>query len=50
VARAQQQAKPVIGLLSSLSFAAIERFVAAFRQALKKAGFVEGQSGKSTAE
>jgi putative ABC transport system substrate-binding protein len=42
-ARAQQQAMPVIGFLSSLSLAATERFVAAFRQALKEAGYVEGQ-------
>jgi putative tryptophan/tyrosine transport system substrate-binding protein len=43
-AGAQQPATPVIGFLSSLSLAATERFVAAFRQALKEAGYVEGQS------
>jgi putative ABC transport system substrate-binding protein len=39
-----QLATPVIGFLSSLSLAATERSVAAFRQALKEAGYVEGQS------
>ncbi len=43
-ARAQQAALPVIGFLSSLSLAATERFVAAFRQALKENGYVEGQN------
>ena len=42
--RAQQPAMPVIGLLSSLSLAATERSVAAFRQALKESGYVENQS------
>jgi putative tryptophan/tyrosine transport system substrate-binding protein len=41
--RAQQPAMPVIGFLSSLSLAATERFVAAFRQALNESGYVEGQ-------
>jgi putative ABC transport system substrate-binding protein len=41
---AQQPAKPVIGFLSSLSLAATDRFVAAFRQSLKESGYVEGQS------
>ena len=35
---------PVIGFLSSLSLAATDRFVAAFRQSLKESGYVEGQS------
>ena len=35
-ARAQQSAMPVIGFLSSLSLVAADRFVAAFRQGLKK--------------
>ena len=39
-----QHAIPVIGFLSSLSLAATERFVAAFRQTLKESGYVEGQS------
>jgi putative tryptophan/tyrosine transport system substrate-binding protein len=43
-ARAQQAAMPVIGFLSSLSLAATERFLAAFQQALKEAGYVQGQS------
>jgi putative tryptophan/tyrosine transport system substrate-binding protein len=43
-ARGQQPAVPVIGFLSSLSLAATERFLAAFRQALKEAGYVEGQN------
>jgi putative ABC transport system substrate-binding protein len=43
-ARAQQAAMPVIGFLSSLSLAATERFVAAFRQALRESGYVEGKS------
>jgi putative ABC transport system substrate-binding protein len=43
-ARAQQAAMPVVGFLSSLSLAATERWVAAFRQTLKDIGYVEGQS------
>src|SRR5438132_3712231 len=43
-ARAQQPSIPVIGFLSSLSLAATERFVAAFRQTLKESGYVEGQN------
>jgi putative ABC transport system substrate-binding protein len=43
-AGAQQTAMPVIGFLSSLSLAATERWVAAFRQTLKDIGYVEGQS------
>jgi putative tryptophan/tyrosine transport system substrate-binding protein len=35
---------PVIGFLSSLSLAATDRFVAAFRQALKESGYIEGRS------
>ena len=42
--RAQQPAMPVVGFLSSLSLAATERWVAAFRQTLKDIGYVEGQS------
>ncbi len=44
VARAQQPAVPVIGYLSSRSPDADAAFVAAFRQGLKDAGQVEGQS------
>ena len=43
-ARAQQSGMPLIGFLSSLSLAATERFVAAFRQALRESGYVEGKS------
>ena len=43
--RAQQPALPVVGLLrSSSSFANVAHLVAAFRQGLKEAGFVEGQN------
>jgi putative ABC transport system substrate-binding protein len=43
-ARAQQPAMPVIGYLRSTSAADSTHFVAAFRQGLKEAGFVEGQN------
>jgi ABC-type uncharacterized transport system substrate-binding protein len=42
-ARAQQRAIPVIGLVRSTSSADSAHIVAAFRQGLKQAGFVEGQ-------
>src|SRR6516165_5534355 len=42
-ARAQQAAIPVIGFLRSTSAAGSAQLVAAFRQGLKEAGFVEGQ-------
>jgi putative ABC transport system substrate-binding protein len=42
-ARAQQAAMPVIGFLRSTSAASSAQLVAAFRQGLKEAGFVEGQ-------
>ena len=38
--RAQQPLMPVVGFLSSLSLAATERWVAAFRQTLKDSGYV----------
>jgi putative tryptophan/tyrosine transport system substrate-binding protein len=44
VAARAQQAMPVLGFLSSLSLAATERWVAAFRQTLKDIGYVEGQN------
>jgi putative ABC transport system substrate-binding protein len=43
-ARAQQPAMPVIGFLRSTSAADSTHIVAAFRQGLKEAGFVEGQN------
>ena len=43
-ARAQQAATPVIGFLSSTSSGPYARFVAAFLQGLKEAGFVDGQN------
>jgi len=43
-ARAQQAPMPVIGFLHTLSPEEVPRYVAAFRQGLKEAGFVEGQN------
>ena len=43
-ARAQQPAMPVIGFLRSTTLADSAHLVAAFRQGLKEAGFVEGQN------
>jgi putative tryptophan/tyrosine transport system substrate-binding protein len=43
-ARAQQPAKPVIGLLHSSSAAAMANLVAFFRKGLSEAGFIEGQN------
>jgi putative ABC transport system substrate-binding protein len=44
VARAQQAAVPVIGLLSGVSFESYADRVAAFRQGLMEMGFVEGRN------
>src|SRR6516162_454284 len=41
--RAQQGAKPVIGLLTSRGAGDAPHLLAAFRQGLKKAGFIENQ-------
>src|ERR1700738_1053772 len=42
--RAQQPALPVIGYLSSRAASASSDIVAAFRQGLREAGFVDGQN------
>jgi putative ABC transport system substrate-binding protein len=42
--RAQQTAMPKVGFLRSATLADVSRWVAAFSQGLKEAGFVEGQS------
>jgi putative ABC transport system substrate-binding protein len=44
VARPQQPATPVIGSLSSLAPAEVADLIAAFRQSLKDAGYVEGRN------
>ena len=43
-ARAQQAAMPVVGFLSSRAPGESADLVAAFRQALAEAGYVEGQN------
>src|SRR5215468_12341399 len=43
-ARAQQPAMPVIGFLRDAPLADATHLVAAFRQGLKEAGFIEGQN------
>ena len=43
-ARAQQPGMPVIGFLRSTSLASVQNLIAALRQGLKEAGFVEGQN------
>ncbi len=43
-AQAQQRAIPTVGFLRSATLADVQHWVAAFRQGLKEAGFVEGQN------
>ena len=43
-ARAQQPAMPKVGFVRSATLADVSRWVGAFRQGLKEAGFVEGQN------
>jgi putative tryptophan/tyrosine transport system substrate-binding protein len=43
-ARAQKQALPVIGMLSGSSAATTTTFLAGFREALRDAGYIEGQN------
>jgi putative tryptophan/tyrosine transport system substrate-binding protein len=43
-ARAQQAGKPVIGFLNGQTPVDVARYVDAFRESLKQAGFVEGQN------
>ena len=43
-AYAQQPTMPVVGFLRSATLADVPHWVAAFRQGLKEAGFVEGQN------
>jgi putative ABC transport system substrate-binding protein len=43
-ARAQQPALPTVGFLRSSTLGDVQHWVAAFRQGLKEAGFVEGQN------
>jgi putative ABC transport system substrate-binding protein len=43
-AHAQQQAMPVVGFLHSGSPNELARYVTAFRDGLKEAGYVEGQN------
>jgi putative ABC transport system substrate-binding protein len=43
-ARAQQAAMPVIGFVRDTSLAEFAHLIAAFRQGLKEAGFIEGQN------
>ena len=47
-ARAQQPAMPVVGFLSGASPGGYVPMVAAFRQYLKEAGYVEGQKLRSS--
>jgi len=47
VARAQQKAMPVIGLLSGASPGQIDAYLAAFRKGLAETGYVEGQTYQS---
>ena len=46
--RAQQPAMPVIGFLRSTPAEPFAHIVAAFRQGLNEAGFIEGQKRRSS--
>ena len=48
VVRAQQPAMPVIGFLRSTPAEPFAHIVAAFRQGLNEAGFIEGQKRRSS--
>ena len=43
-ARAQQPAMPVVGFMAGSSRSALSQQVAAFREGLKEAGFIEGRN------
>src|SRR5262245_54664342 len=43
-ARAQQSTMPVVGLLTSRAAGDVPQLLAAFRQGLKEASFIEGQN------
>jgi putative ABC transport system substrate-binding protein len=44
MARAQQPAMPIVGILSSASFSAFADLLGAFRQGLKETGYIDGQN------
>jgi putative ABC transport system substrate-binding protein len=50
MARAQQPAMPVVGILASVSPGPYTRFIEAIKQGLREAGYVEGRNVSVTAE